>query len=129
MPSERSGASVGKASSNEAGFVKAEIAAPAGGWRTDDDVIYQPELEDSAGFENSPGESHIGFGRGRISRGVIVHHDEGIRRVRDHRLKDFSWVAERFIDAALAHRAGLNEMLLGVEKNHAQGFTIQKAHF
>ena len=49
--------------------------------------------------------------------------------MRDHRLKDFSWVAERFIDAALANRADLNEVLLGVEKNNAQGFTIEKAHF
>ena len=32
----------------------------------------------------------------------------------DHRLKDFSWVAERFVDAALAHRADLNQVLLGV---------------
>jgi len=48
--------------------------------------------------------------------------------VRDRRLKDFSWVAERFIDAALANRADLNEVLFGVEKNNAQGFTIEKAH-
>src|SRR5262249_50788216 len=64
-----------------------------------------------------------------ISRGVIMHHDEGIRRVRDHRLKDFSWVTERFIDTALANRADLNEVLLGIEKNHTQGFTIEKTHF
>ena len=60
---------------------------------------------------------------------MIVHQDERIGGVRDHRLKDFSWVAERFIDAALANRADLNEVLLGVEKNDTQGFTIEKAHF
>jgi hypothetical protein len=31
-------------------------------------------------------------------------------------------VAERFIDAALADRADLNEVLLGVEKNDTQAF-------
>jgi len=49
--------------------------------------------------------------------------------VRDHRLKDFSRMAERFIDTALANRADLNEVLSGVEKDDTQGFTIEKAHF
>ena len=60
---------------------------------------------------------------------MIMRHDERIGGVRDHGFKDFSWVAERFIDAALANRADLNEVLLGIEKNHTQGFAIEKAHF
>ena len=48
---------------------------------------------------------------------MIVHHNEGIRGVRDHRLKDFSWVAERFIDTALANRADLNQVLFGIQKS------------
>ena len=58
-----------------------------------------------------------------------MHHDEGIGGVDDHRLKDFSRMGERFIDTALANRADLNEVLLGVEKDDTQGFAIQKAHF
>ena len=57
-----------------------------------------------------------------------MHQDEGIGRVSDHGLKDFSWMAERFVDAALANRTDLNEVLLGVEKNDTQAFTIEKAH-
>jgi hypothetical protein len=57
-----------------------------------------------------------------------MHHDERIGGVRDHGFKDFSWVAERFVNTALANRTDLNEVLFGVEKNHAQGFAIQKAH-
>ena len=38
-------------------------------------------------------------------------------------------MAERFIDAALANRADLNEVLFGIEKNNAQRFAIEKAHF
>ena len=49
--------------------------------------------------------------------------------MRDHRLKDFSRMAQRFIDTALANRADLNEVLFGVEKDDAQGFAIQKTHF
>ena len=56
-----------------------------------------------------------------------MHHDEGIRGVRDHGLKDFSRVAERFIDAALAHRADLDQVLLGVEENDPQDFGRETA--
>jgi hypothetical protein len=49
--------------------------------------------------------------------------------VSDHWLKDLSRVTERFVDAALANRADLNEVLLGVKENGTQAFAIQKAHF
>ena len=116
-------------SSDNTTFFETEIAAPARSGRTDDDVIYQLELEDSAGLENSASKPHISLTRRSVAGWMVMHHDEGIRGVRDHGFKDFSWVAERFIDAALANRADLNEVLLGVEKNNAQGFTIEKAHF
>jgi hypothetical protein len=45
-----------------------------------------------------------------------VHQDKRISRVRNNRLKDFSWVGEGLIDAALTSGADLNEILLGVEK-------------
>jgi hypothetical protein len=105
-----------KASGNDASLLKTEIAAPARSGRAHDDVIHQMELQDSAGFEKSPSEAHIGFRRRRITRWMIVHQDEGIGRMRDHRLKDFSWVCEGLIDRPLTNRADLNEMLLGVEK-------------
>jgi hypothetical protein len=43
-----------KASGNDAALFEAEIVASARSGRTDDDVIYQLELQDSAGLENSP---------------------------------------------------------------------------
>src|SRR5215469_132030 len=75
---------VRKALSNDAGFLKTEIAAPAQCRRTDDDVVHQLEQQDPAGFENPPGEPQIGFGRGGITGGMIVHQDEGIFGVCDH---------------------------------------------
>ena len=119
---------LGEASSDDAAFLEAEIAAATWSRASDDHVVDQVELQDSAGFENPTGEPHIGFGRGRITGRMIMHQDESVGGVCDHRLKDLSWVAERFIDAALANRADLNEMLFGVEKNNAQGFPIEKAH-
>ena len=116
-------------SKNDATFLEAEIAAAAGSRASDDDMVDGVKLQNSAAFENSPGKAHIRFGRGGVTRRVVVHHDEGIRGVSDHGFKDFSWVAERFIVTALANRADLNEVLLGVEKNNAQGFTIEKPHF
>ena len=44
---------------------------------------------------------------------MIVDHDERIGGVRDHWLKDFSWVGERLIDGALTNRTDLNEVLFG----------------
>ena len=87
---------LGEASSDDAAFLEAEIAAATWSRASDDHVVDQVELQDSAGFENPTGEPHIGFGRGRITGGMIMNQDEGIRGVRDDRLKDFSWVAERF---------------------------------
>jgi hypothetical protein len=81
-----------EASGNDASLFETEIATASRSRRTDDDVIKQLNLQDPAGLENSPGEPHIGFGRGRVSRGMIVHHYEGLRGVRDHWLKDFSWM-------------------------------------
>ena len=57
-----------------------------------------------------------------------MHHYEGIGGVGDHRLKDFSRMAERFVHTALANRADLNQVLLGVEKNDAQAFAVEKTH-
>jgi hypothetical protein len=68
--------SIRKASGNDAALFEAEIVAPARGGRTDDDVIQQVELQDSAGLENPPSEPHIGLGRGGVTRRVIVHQNE-----------------------------------------------------
>ena len=89
-------------------------------------MIHKVELKDSAGFENSPGKAHIGLGRGRIAARVVVHHDERISGMRDHRVEHFSWVGEGLIDRPLTNRADLDEMLLGVEKNNPKQLTIEK---
>lgn len=57
-----------------------------------------------------------------------MDHDERIGGVRDHWLKDFSWVGERLIDGALTNRTDLNEVLFGVEKNDPERFAIEKPH-
>jgi hypothetical protein len=56
-----------EASSDDAPFLETEIAAAAGSRHTDDDVIYQMQLQYSAAFENSPGEAHIRLRRRRVS--------------------------------------------------------------
>jgi hypothetical protein len=43
---------------------------------------------------------------------MIVNRDEGVGRVNDHRLKDFSWLIEGLIHTALADRADLNEVVV-----------------
>ena len=90
------------ASSDDATFLKTEINASARSRSADDDVIDQLELNDSDGFENSPGEPQIGFARREVARWVIVHQDEG--------------------DGALTNRADLNAVLFGVEKNDPERF-------
>ena len=59
---------------------------------------------------------------------MIVHQDEGIGRVRDHGLKNFSWGDEGLVHAALANRADLNEVLLDVKENGPQAFAVEKTH-
>ena len=103
-----SSGAIEKASGNDASLLETEIAASTRSRSADNDVIQQLELQDSAGFENSPGKAHIGLGRGGVTRRVVVYHDEGISGVGDHRLKDFSWMGQRLIDAALADRADLD---------------------
>jgi hypothetical protein len=44
-------------------FFETEIAISPRGGSADDDVIQQLDLQNSAGFENSPGKEHIRFGR------------------------------------------------------------------
>jgi hypothetical protein len=52
---------------DDARLLKAEILASPRGWGADNDVVHQIDLQDSGGFENSPGETHIGFRRARIT--------------------------------------------------------------
>jgi hypothetical protein len=49
-------------------FFETEIAISPRGGSADDDVIQQLDLQNSAGFENSPGKAHIRFGGGRLAR-------------------------------------------------------------
>ena len=62
------------------------------------------ELQYSAAFENSPGEAHIRFRRRRVTGGVIMDHDEGVRGEHNRRLKHFARMRERLVDTALAER-------------------------
>jgi hypothetical protein len=100
--------SIRKASGNDASLLEAEIAASSRSGRTDDDVIHQMELQDSAGLENSPGEPQIRFGRGRVSGGMIMDQDEGISGVDNGGLKHFARMSQRLIDTALADGRDLN---------------------
>jgi hypothetical protein len=95
-------------SSNGAIFLTTEIAAAAGSRHPDDEVIYQVELENSAAFENSSGEAHIRLRRGRVTGGMIVHHDEGVGGENNRRLKHFARMRERLIHTALANRGDLD---------------------
>lgn len=54
--------------------------------------------------------------KGRVARGVIVHQDEGVGRIRDHRLIGFSRLGEGLIDRPLTNRADLNEVLLALRR-------------
>ena len=85
-----------KASWNDASLFETEIAALPRSRHTDNDVIHQVELQNSAGFENSSGEA-MSASEGAGSPLVVVHHDEGIGGVRYHRLKDFSWMSQRLM--------------------------------
>jgi hypothetical protein len=53
-------------------------------------MIDEIELEDSAGFENSASKPQVGFGRGRVAGGMIVHQDEGVGGVDNCWFKDFA---------------------------------------
>jgi len=75
-------------------FLETEIAISFWSRHPDDDVIDQMELQDSAAFENSPGEAHIRIRSGRVARWVVVHQDKGVRGVNDNRLKYFPWMRE-----------------------------------
>ena len=71
-------------------------------------MIDEIQLQDSASLVDPAREPQIGLRRGWIAARVIVHQDERIGRMGDHRLKDFSRVSERFIDRSLANRGDLD---------------------
>ena len=118
-----------EASRNDASLLKAEVTAAPVCRGTDDDVIDQLELKDSAGFESPAGEPQIGLGRGGIAAGVIVHHDESEGAEGDDRFEDFPRVSQGFVERSLAYGNHLDELLLGVNKHNAQRFVTKKAHF
>ena len=92
-------------------------------------MIDQLHLKDFTGFENPAGEPQIGFRRGGIAAGVIVHHDESEGAEGDDRFEDFPRVSQGFVERSLAYGNHLDELLLGVNKHNAQRFVTKKAHF
>jgi hypothetical protein len=47
----------------------------------------------------------------------------------DRGLKHLARMSQGLIDTALADGGNVDQLLLGIEKNHAKHFTIEKAHF
>ena len=60
------------ASSNDAGFLEAEIAISLWCRGANDHVIQQIDLQNSAAFVDPAGEPQIGFRRGGVARWVVV---------------------------------------------------------
>ena len=48
--------------------------------------------------------------------------------MRDDRLKNLSWMGDRFVNATLADSGDLDELLFSVEQNDTEQFAIKKAH-
>jgi hypothetical protein len=57
-----------------------------------------------------------------------MHHDEGVGRKNNRRLKHFARMRERLVDTALADRGDFDQLLLYIQKDDTEPFTIQKAH-
>ena len=69
-----------KASANDAGFLKAEIAVTPGRRCPNDNVIKQKKLQDSAGFIDSPREPKISLGWARVARWTVVNQRGTVRQ-------------------------------------------------
>ncbi len=48
-----------------------------------------------------------------------MHQDEGIRRVSDHRLKNFAGMGRSFVESTLADGSDLDQLLLGVSEQRS----------
>jgi hypothetical protein len=116
---------------NDASLLKAEIATAPASRRTDNDVINQVELEDSAGFVDAAREPEIGVGRGGVTRWVIINHDKQIGRMRNHWLKNFARVGNRASrnqghpDSALLRLTGLRKIPLFDWRKTEHSFTTE----
>ena len=78
------------------------------------------ELQNSAGFENSPGEAQIRFRRRRVTGGVIMHQDEGLGGEHNRRLKHFAGMGERLVDTASANGGDLDSFTVMSQVQHVE---------
>jgi hypothetical protein len=108
------------ASSNDAGFLEAEIAISLWCRGANDHVIQQIDLQNSAGFVDPAGRAKIRIGGARVARGMIVHHDKGAGGEYNRRLKHFARMRERLVDAALADRGNLDQLMFGIQKHDSK---------
>jgi len=117
------------ASSDDASLFETKVAAAPGSRTSDSDMINEVKLQNPAGFADPTCEAKIGFGRGRVSGGMIMHHDEGIGRMSDYRLKNFARMGGSFVESTLADGSDLDQVLLRVKENDPERFAIEEAHF
>ena len=82
----------------------------------DDHVVVHHHAERGCGFFDVLGYGDVGFGRGRVARGVVVHQDQGGRLELERPFDDFAGINRRMIDRPALLPLVPDQDVLTVEK-------------
>ena len=91
-----------------------EVARAAISRLADGDVIQQRDLKEFCRIGQAPGKPHIGLAGPRVARGMVMNHDQRMRRMCDRRLKHFPRVGQRFAQDTDRNRLDPDQPVLGV---------------
>jgi hypothetical protein len=109
-------------------FLKAEVSRAIIDRLADDDMIEEINLENSCTGCDSPGDSQIRFGRVHGTRWVIVHQYETVRRVRNYRPENVSWIRKRCVHRSLSDFYLRDASELAIKQNNAHHLLRKAFH-
>ena len=106
-----------------------EVTGAAVGRGAHDEVIEQLNLPGGGGQARRAGQALVRVTGGRVSAGVVVYENEGIRGVNDGGFENFPWMRKSLVDRTLRKFFELDQPKAGIKQDHGEDFAIKGAHF
>ena len=91
-------------------------------------MVQELDLQKASAFGNASCQPEIDVTRRRIAGWVVVNQDEGVGRMADRRLEDFSGVSKAFVQCSFRNLADGDQAEPGVQQNHTKGLAVESAH-
>ena len=92
-------------------------------------MVEEGDLEEAGGVCDAAGEAVVGIAGEGVAGGVVVDEEECVGGVEEGWAEDFARMGDAFVEAAEGDFLGAQQAVFGVQKQDAQRFALEAAHF